>query len=699
MASISSITGGFQESRGLGNSLDDVTPGQVTSFFFSCFAVLFAFNPFVGRPIPLAAIPTFLLALLALYFLLRERPGKRIWASWAMSSVCAVCATFVVTSTGLEMDMSTVRFRPSASLGVLMFAASGAMLVAHRYSVWLYVMLLASVGFIAYVSSASPLVSATAVLVYAIVLVLLNYIVKLCIDHARDIRLGMRLIRERPSYLLKLIAQSLLPSLVVVILIIVGTVLHDVIQNYAKRQIYAGEILPRSQNDMVDDADRDMRLDSYAALETHRLATHSVFQAQIADLAARGQLTADQVPIALQEVIQRIPPPMTDASGCAQLHIPPPRVFGVKIGGGSGVLADICRSAVGSLSNSIAAAYAAGIERLKQEVQRRTGQGKAIIAMTQSEALEKGGTIIDDASLIGRSVIEKIFLVIDGLLVFGWAVLISATIGAIALVIARRIFDHADGTPFSLGIGGGSQPLEVRFIHPTESDPGILEVANFPVSGAAYWYIFSSQKTLSRSGMGFDGVRIPQPLSCLFRRVLSRRYSMQRINATAAANAQAAGKDGARFGGARGSAMTLACIRVKQGQQVVFKFSHLAGFTAGVKLRSAYSTHVGLYLLGLGAFYSYAEGDGWLVLSIDKGSFKESERSKNFEYPHALVAWDRRAKFSVSHTTSVREHWFTESQVIPKSKDGTVLFGVAGVYAPGPMHYLWRLGGYLMLPF
>jgi hypothetical protein len=159
-------------------------------------------------------------------------------------------------------------------------------------------------------------------------------------------------------------------------------------------------------------------------------------------------------------------------------------------------------------------------------------------------------------------------------------------------------------------------------------------------------------------------------------------------------------------------------VTLVPGQQVVFRMDSLLGFSSGVTLKTAYSTHAGLFFLGLGSFYHYAEGDGHIALLANGGWSRPAKKDEE-AFASNLLAWDRRAKFGLAHLKETTDddkdheieakaaglasrsvgHWFSQSQLILSSKDGAIMLDNSKTVIDGYGRHALRLFRYLVLPF
>lgn len=679
---------------------DDLTPGQLATFILCCSSVLFAYNPTMGGAVPPISLVAWTFVLFGFFALWKEKPRLRVWIAWGVASVATVAATTWVAYARFSPINAIVvsDYRPAVVLAGMILATSVALLSAFRFSAIVYVVLAVALGLEALTTSRSAVVGLAVTTIYVVLLVAVNYVVKLFIDHNRDVRLLFKSKRGRikASDIIDVVIHSIGPLAIILFLVGIGVLTHDQLQARFKTYIYSSQILPRSEQGVADQ-DRDMRLDSYAAIDSRAKEIRDVFREKLSAQATNGKLMVDDVPRILSEIVGQHGLAAMNSSGCDALHIEPPRLFGKSIGGGIGTFADMCRNAASSFHSSLSATFATATRQLLNQARSAANNAKDSISLSEERAQEYGDKSIAEAKVQARASIDNIFSILDAMYVIGLAVLISAVLGAASLVLARRVFNPAGKTPFSLGIEGASRVLELVDLHNGRDGasmirPGLLEDSD--TTQTKFWYVTSHDK-LIREGEGWEGPVIPQPFRCLLQRMPSR-WVMQRLNVN---KARMAGDSGAEFGSSEKSKFELVCLRVRPGQQLVLKIGSLVAFSDGVKFNSSYSTHVGLYLLGLGAFQTFVEGDGWLVLGLNDGSFRLSQRGKDFVYPSGIVCWDRRARFMVSHTLNAGRHWFTDSQVIPHSKAGSVLIGQSGTTATGLWPYFGRLAGYLLLPY
>ena len=679
---------------------DELTPGRLSAFILSCAAILFAYNPTLGSTLSPVGLVAWIFVLFSAFALRKERQKRKVWLAWVMSTVTTAAATLWINfaASSPASVVALTDYRPATILAGLILLTTIAALSAFRFSPVAYLGLAAAMGLEAMIASGSLVVGIAVAGIYSLLLVFLNYLVKLFIDHHRDVRLLMRAQRGKIRFtdIFGIFKYAFGPIAFIAALVGIGVISHDYLQGSLKGYVYENNVLPRSQEGLQD-KDRDLRIDSYAAIDQRSSAILYDFKQTVSSKATAGKIAVDDVSSMLRDIVSKHGLAPANSSSCDSLYIQPPRIFGIRIGGGIGAFADMCRSAAASFYSSLQATFKAATDKLLENTDGVLANAKTSIQLSEERAIEYGERSIAEAQLAARTTVDGIFSIVDALYVIGWVVLTSAIVGATALVLARRLFSPEGQVPFSLGLEGGSTKLELAQLERSQSGASMVRIGLLHApAGTRYWYVTTHDR-LVREGDGWEGPAIPQPFSCFLQRI-PRRWALQRINIDVAAKAERGGY-GARFGTGEKSRYGLACIRVQPGQQLVFKVKHLIAFSDGVSLRSSYSTHVGLHLLGLGAFQTYVEGDGWLVLGLNEGTFRPSVRGKDRIYPPGVVCWDRRARFLVSHTSEAERHWFSESQVVPQSKDGSVLIGEYGCPSTGIIAYLRRLAGYLVLPY
>jgi len=136
----------------------------------------------------------------------------------------------------------------------------------------------------------------------------------------------------------------------------------------------------------------------------------------------------------------------------------------------------------------------------------------------------------------------------------------------------------------------------------------------------------------------------------------------------------------------------------------------LAAFTANVRLKSVFTTHVGASVLGIGRFYSVAcvapkwwsrgfdpASSGTIVLKAT-GAVLTGLSAGSQAPPHTLLAWDQSTEFSIAQELSLVGVWFAPPDVKAHSECSSLKHGVPD--SPlAPLLNCGKLLRYLFLPF
>lgn len=674
---------------------DQLTPGQIAGFLFCCFAILFAYAPTVDSSIPSMGAIAWLLAAYSFYVLRRERSSLRVWMAWVAALSCTLCATYFWYEIS-HKDRSyeyISSYQPVALLGLGMIVVALSTLAAYRFIPVVYFSLAFAVALEAFALSSSIQLSFAVLVVSSVILIALNYLVKLFLDHERDARF---LLRSKWSFLNVFeVARSIIgPFLIIVFAVVLGAIAYGSLKNFVKNTAYEWGFFPHVAP-AASYLERDLRSDTIHAFRLDIEKMRREYDAEIENAAQKGNIAADQVPKSMRAIVGKFGGPEISSAGCEKLQVG--KGF---FGGGWGGLANKCRSAVASLRNSFNDIYRQATDQLVEVAQEKADSTRKQISIGKEEALRRGNIAIDKMRQRGLITIDGIFVLADVFSVVGFILVTTSLVGGLSIVLARRVFSVLNGVPFSLGVTGGTKPLAFTVTGSGNPQGKRIFVANYtPAPGDRNWYVVS--KNIHLSGDGFMGPSIPQPMSCFFRRILTGRWVMQGIDYDAAVRAQSSSSNqSANFGPGTNAKMEFACMKVQPGQQIVFKMKHLIAFSGGVRLRTAYSAHVGLYFLGLSTFHCYAEGEGWIVFGVEGGGFKpNSSTQRDMVFQHSLIAWDRKSRFSIKHTQAVGRHWFSDSQIVPRSKAGTALLADNASDANGFRVYFARILGYLLVPF
>jgi hypothetical protein len=132
---------------------------------------------------------------------------------------------------------------------------------------------------------------------------------------------------------------------------------------------------------------------------------------------------------------------------------------------------------------------------------------------------------------------------------------------------------------------------------------------------------------------------IPQPTSGLFSRILRSKWLLNRGTHAGTASMRFT-QPGGRIG---------VDWEMQEGEEVVFNYRDLLGFSENVELRSTISLQLASLLLGKHLYHSArcVGGPGRLLLSVSGQVEDHQEEVQTFPLER-LIAWNRHAKFSIS---------------------------------------------------
>lgn len=686
----------------------------IAGFVYSSGVILYSIAPGVGSNYPLSSLVLILFGALVAWLFRREQLNWRYWASFLASTACGM-ASMLAYGRALTLTNSILQFQlnfegiadvvPISFLGVLLLFSIFAMVFVYRAHPLLYAPLPVLVGIELQLLGDSFLLAFAASAALLLAFLLSNYVVMLIQDHRRDARSILRWTSETNSkkLVLSIIKDSLLSLSAVFVLVILGWNLHEYLSNQVKAALYETGILQLSPDQSEKIAERRIRDDVLATVDFEAEALLDKYHVALNRVAADGQVAADSVPSLLREIFATYKPGVLPNGKCETFHVK------VRFTGGIG-FRNQCRGLVGDFNGYIQSTYQRSTSRFSESANTAARDASSDLKISSVEALKRGGSIIRAVAGDVRLAVLRVFWVLDALYVIGYILLVNAIIGAFVIAASRRIFSAENGLRFNLARSTGASALEVtvhsaEFSSQAELDNALcgrplpLEFCDYPVDLKAphIWHLCAVGASLAPSGYGFENIEIPQPGSCSIQRLFAGRLSMVRVNVEKAIQKKSEGQNGAQVN--VGPDEEILVIRVSAPQEVIFRVNSLVGFSEGVKLQSVYSTHVGLYLLGLGSFHTYASGNGYLALRRKRGRVRANSTKDAAIFNTDWLAFDRRAKFGVLHQHGPIGYWMSLSQLTIRSKPGTVLLAGGQIDVPGFWRRLRGLLRYVLLPF
>jgi hypothetical protein len=164
---------------------------------------------------------------------------------------------------------------------------------------------------------------------------------------------------------------------------------------------------------------------------------------------------------------------------------------------------------------------------------------------------------------------------------------------------------------------------------------------------------------------------VPQPFSAMLARLLHGKWLMNR--GTHAGNgtmrfAQSGGRVGIDW-------------KMKEGEEVVFRYSDLLGFSENVKLRTNISLRLSTLLFGRYVYHSArcVDGPGRLLLSV-KGDVEEAQHKVETFPLERLIAWHIHTKFKVTDERTLASV-FKDGFTVQRVRDDNACAGIVLVGA------------------
>lgn len=690
-----------------------VSAAIIAGFVYANAAILYTIAPGVGSAYPVSSLLVIFFSIALAILIHRERLEWKYWVSFLMSLSCAGASLIsygrmmTLTSTILSMRLNLEPLAgliPGSLMGLLLLGTIVVTVAVYRAHPLAYAPLPILVGMELHTLTGSAPIAMAAMFALLASLLLANYAVMLVQDHRRDARSILRWTTDPRAKLLirPVIVGALKPLILVVVLVAMGWLVHDHVTRELKIALYRAEFLSLSPNNASLPADREVREDVLFTVELDRKQIQDAYGSAVSQAAEDGKLAADKVPALMKSTFdENKPRPLPDGQ-CERFHVK------VRFTGGIG-FRNQCRGLVGEFNRYIQETYQRSTERIARSINTTAGAASGELDVTSAEAIRRGDATIDAVAGDVRLAVMRVFWMLDALYVIGYIMLITAIVGTLSIAVARRVFSSTTGLSFNLPRAIGARPLLVT-VHSSRqtssADEGTPKVDSLPLELADYltdgeesqfWYLCAVGRALHLEGLGFESVEIPQPFNCLFQRAITRRLSMVRVNMRKALKAIAEDKITARAN--VGPGQEIAVIQLQPGQEVVFRMKTLLGFSDGVKLNSVYSTHVGHYLLGLGSFYTYASGDGFLALKVEREGARLNSKREDAIFSNGWLAFDRRAKFGVEHGEGPLQYWKANTQLAIRSKPGTVLIASGLTHVPGFVTRARQLLRYLLLPF
>ncbi|TBD47124.1 hypothetical protein [Rhizobium ruizarguesonis] len=354
----------------------------------------------------------------------------------------------------------------------------------------------------------------------------------------------------------------------------------------------------------------------------------------------------------------------------------------------------LCSDILRAVDNTIQSSFTDARTRIVQRIKDEADALLAQVGHTTSAVNDIGRKFIHDTFDTARTTATVVFLLLLISSIVSNVLLVCGLIGGLNLVFGRLLFDRKLSprvTP--------TKPLGFR-LDQTAGSPAKLEYVaknQIALTDVGYdhrkmpdWFV---DLRTTRSGEGTHmRLCVPQPISLALRRIFSGRYLMTRISLSSETT-ESSKPTISVLGDAK-----IVCIKVAEGQRVIFRVADLRAFSMALKLRSVYTAHVGTHILGLGAFYAVAEGKGHLILASDGEQVKLAPNGGSF-LSESMLCWDSRSEFTLAQVPSFLGIWLNEPSLVSNSVSGSGLLDEGRPNGSGMMVRLWRLFRFLFMPF
>ena len=508
----------------------------------------------------------------------------------------------------------------------------------------------------------------------------LNYGVQLFLDHEKEILL---ILAKKPGE--KLIAAGRGAKLMIPVLILValGWLVHREIQ----KSLLASAYMPKStiSERLVDPRCGTTPVDA-AKLERDINCTITQVQNDILERAAiyidesQNQITgvATSTPEQTAALIQKLRPQIIeDAKACDGFR------YGNKWV--SLTFRSPCRGLIAEVNDALTRTHTQISAKINAAVENGSANLNDAVAGNADEFREAVKVEIESSVAKMRSANRAAFTGLAILEIVSLAILTISVVAAFHMLLGRLMFDKQQS------MEGADRPVtfQLRSGIATSiewASYNVLPLGN-DVEGAAVWF---ATLRVSRRGIGSSmRVWIPQFASSFLQRFFTGNYVLTRLDVQG-------GPDGPELSAVGDN--KLVRIRLRPGQSVCFRMPALVAFTEGVLLSSRYSTHVGVNMLGLGTFYTVAEGAGFLVLKTDGMHYLRNSDAGLSSPPSNLLAWDETSSFALDQSVTQLGIWLNEPSLIFRSITGSAVLD-EGEPASAPLwRRAWALFRYFVLP-
>lgn len=669
-----------------------------SSLWVGLFAGIFALYSISLRLIEfdgaLAVLSTLVAALLALVLALLFR--TKGWVGVLVSSVLFILAAFYSARERARLDATPDGYGEISGYGneaVLVVALLFLMLSVYRMSPYPFLAIAAGAGWLFWTLLGSWTYGVSGFLASIVVLGLMNYLIQLFIDHQHELAAIPR------RWLLGLnvaeVGRTLYIWLFAVIFIVSGLAINQLAQESLHLAIYRTGLIIREPRLAGKDTDRSIERDVLYTVEHARFEDVRAYRRMMAQTRSFGDGAWKEFPFQTEIFIESQRPGDLDANeACKNAQT---RVLGKSI-----TFRTMCRDMVNGVNGLIQSSFETTKLKLVTLAKTKTAASEHAKNKTIDGAEREGIAAINEGYRGLKQSIVALFMLVWTYLLVGYLALLCGLVASLQLVVGRVLFHDpvisSRNSPMS-----GAHPQ--RFCLDTEavdnsarkldfSKAHEITLASMATDSFApkCWYLSAGT---ARKGVGTHMfLWIPQFWRCFFQRLIARRLLMTRVAMPGKARG-ARGATSARIS-VSGDCL-LVPIRIQDKQSVVFRMRDLVAFSNDVAFRSIYTTYVGAHLLGLGAFYSVAEGKGIIVLRSEGLQIAGSARGTSVPSVN-LLAWDRRSQFALAQSLGIFGVWFNDPNIVTRSVRHSALIDEGSASRFPLASRFWRLLRYLFVP-
>jgi hypothetical protein len=641
-----------------------------------------------------AVLSTLVAGLLA--FLLALLFRTKGWVGVLISSVLFILAAFYSARERADLDATPAGYGEISGYGneaVLAVALLFLMLSFYRMSPYPFLAIAAGVGWLFWTLLGSWIYGVSGFIASVLVLGLMNYVIQLFIDHQHEIAaiprrwlLGLNVVE---------VGQTLYIWLFAVIFIMSGLAINQLAQQSLHLAIYRAGAIVREPHGPGKDMDRSIERDLLYTIERARFEDVRAYRRTMVRTRSFGDEAWKEFPFQTEIFIESQRPGDLDANeACKNAQT---RVLGKSI-----TFRTMCRDMVNGVNGLIQSSFETTKLKLVTLAETKTAASEHAKNKTIDDAEREGIAAINEGYRGFRQSIVALFILLWSYVLVGYLALLCGLVASLQLVVGRVLFHDSVISSRNSQIGGGTPQ---RFCLDTEAKGNSARKLDFSKAhevtlasmatddfAPEYWYLSAGT---ARKGVGTHMfLWIPQFWRCFFQRLIARRLLMTRVAMPRKARA-ARGATDARIS-VSGDCL-LVPIRIQDKQSVVFRMRDLVAFSNAVTFKSIYTTYVGAHLLGLGAFYSVAEGRGIIVLRSDGLQLAGSARGTSVPSVN-LLAWDRRSQFALAQSLGIFGVWFNDPNIVTRSVRHSALIDEGSASRFPLASRFWRLLRYLFVP-